>query len=192
MAAAPQALAGPALAPDQTVRSFGDLDGDLRPDSIRYSLKGADHRGYSYLVEFDMSARQPSTPIAVHAADSWGLQIVARDVDGDHDLDLVVTSGSHGQAVDVWINDGQGGFRSAGVTGFPASIWIPEQTLAAAGFVPVRDASLALSDGWSAVLSASPVPHPVKSGADLRCPSAGVRGDCTVLDNAGPRAPPLP
>jgi hypothetical protein len=160
------------------------------PDSLRYTITGPDHHGYSYLVEFNMSARRRSKPIAVHADDAWGLQIVARDVDGDHDLDLIVTSGAHRRAVDVWLNDGQGGFTSAGVTTFPASIWIPEKALSAVAAVPFRDATAVLSDAWSAVL----LP---KRTADFACGSLAFRcslgtpwADSQHLSNIGARAPP--
>lgn len=174
-----------------SVHGFTDLDGDRLPDSIRYSLKGSDGVGFLYTVEFDMSARTHSASIGVHAGDAWGLQIVARDVDGDHDLDLVVTSGSHGQAVDVWLNDGRGGFTSGGVKAFPASIWIPERDLASSGALPVRELPLALSNNnGSAALMPKPASRLADAAAPLRLKAQTDQTDSPGLDGIRSRAPP--
>src|SRR5580704_3792918 len=101
------------------VRSFADLDGDLLRDSVRSSSSGLDRAGYIYTVQFEMSAGAFSPPIRVHGPDAWGLNITALDVDGDRDLDLVVTGGVFGRPLGVWINDGSGHFAPAEVSQFP-------------------------------------------------------------------------
>lgn len=190
MAALSPALPAPLKPLGELIRSFTDLDGDLHPDSIRYSLRGAEGRGYLYTVEFEMSAKRRSPAIGVHADDAWGLQFVARDVDGDHDLDLVVTSGSHGRAVDVWLNDGHGGFTSGGVMSFPLSIWLPEANLIAPAPLPIRDAAwIRAGDGSTALIPATAA-HPLKPGNALPLPAAAIRADSLQIRNAGPRAPP--
>src|SRR5258708_19048343 len=97
-----------AAQPATSVWSFSDLDGDLRPDSIGSKASAPDRLGYVYTVEFSMSAGKTSFPIQIHSQDAGGLHIAQRDVDGDHDLDLVVTGGSR-QPLGVWVNDGNGG-----------------------------------------------------------------------------------
>jgi hypothetical protein len=52
-----------------------------------------------------------------------GLHISARDVDGDHDLDLVITSTFGREPVGVWINDGHGRFTLGNADAYAKSIW---------------------------------------------------------------------
>src|SRR5437773_579501 len=49
-----------------------------------------------------------------------GFHLSPRDVDGDHDLDIVVTAGILRQPVAIWINDGQGGFSEGDLLSHPA------------------------------------------------------------------------
>jgi VCBS repeat protein len=170
------------------VWSFTDLDGDLTPDRVRSTAVGADRQGFAYSVEFEMSAGRASAPIAVHAGNPWGLRIMPRDVDGDHDLDLVVTSGEFGEAVDVWINDGQGGFTSGGVYQFPASIWFPGQSLAATGRVPVQAMAFVVP-GFMALLRPDAPYRECTAQAWRRRSDAAVPVS-SPLSNARPRAPP--
>lgn len=190
IAAIPRAYSAPLRPLSEFIRSFTDLDGDLRPDSIRYSLRGTEGRGYLYTVEFEMSAKRRSPAIGVHGDDAWGLQFVARDVDGDHDIDLVVTSGARGRAVDVWLNDGHGGFTSGGVASFPLSIWLPEANLIAPAPLPIRDAVLIRAGDGSTALIPTAAAHPLKSGNALPLPAAAIRADSLQIRNACPRAPP--
>src|SRR4029077_15302628 len=82
--------------------------------------------GYVYWLEFDLSSRRagetahqvPGFPLA--ASSMFGLHLTPRDVDGDHDLDIVVTIGFARQPVAVWINDGQGGFEEGDLAAYPA------------------------------------------------------------------------
>ena len=174
--------------PAPAVWSFTDLDGDLTPDRVRSTAVGADRQGYAYSVEFEMSAGRISTPIAVHAGNPWGLRIMPRDVDGDHDLDLVVTSGEFGEAVDVWINDGQGGFTSGGIYQFPASIWYPGQSLAAAGRTPPQAMAVVVS-GFMAWLRPD-APHREYAAQAWRRRIDAAVPVSSPLNNARPRAPP--
>ena len=176
--------------PSSATWSFTDLDGDFNPDLVRSTILGSEGRGYTYSVEFKMSTGRVSTPIRVQARDSWGLQIVPRDVDGDHDLDLVVTNGAFGHAVAVWLNDGAGGFTSAGISQFPASIWLPDCGLNESRRTAPNDSSADLSPNPSALFNPGKLFDPADStGSSGRSRDAHT-SDSPSLDNARPRAPP--
>ncbi len=179
-----------APAPASAVWSFTDLDGDLSPDMVRSTMVGPEARGFAYTVEFQMSAGRLSKPIRVHARDVWGLQIVPRDVDGDHDLDLVVTTGAYAHAVGVWLNDGKGGFTSAGILQFPASIWQPGHSLGGLHNPAPFDGGAILSSYFSAVLAAGGLPVPVRADGSQNVLSDAVPGDFPLRNHARPRAPP--
>jgi hypothetical protein len=119
-------------APPLPVRSLehlgwavADFDGDSQPD-LAITKMEAQGAGYVYWLEFELStkreadrARQrPGLPAL--ASSVFGLHLTPRDVDGDHDLDIVVTLGIARQPVAVWINDGQGGFAEGDLALYPA------------------------------------------------------------------------
>ena len=99
-----------ATTPVATTRVDADLDGDLKPDIVRVASGGRDPLGYLYTIHLQLSSGVNRSPLEVHSAAPNGVRIVARDVNGDHDVDLVVTSTLDLRTIGVWINDGHGGF----------------------------------------------------------------------------------
>src|SRR5262245_58830992 len=102
---------GVCLASPQPVRSlehFGpavaDFDGDLQPDLAIVFAEG--RYGYSLQLEFSGAHERGSLlsrsgrPIALS---SPLLRLTALDVDGDRDLDIVITQGFSRQPLAVWI-----------------------------------------------------------------------------------------
>jgi FG-GAP-like repeat len=116
------------------VWAVADFDGDSRPDMAITKME-AQGAGYVYWLELDLStsrtgdsARQhPGFPVV--ASSMFGLHLTPRDVDGDHDLDIVVTMGFARQPVAVWINDGQGGFEEGDLAAYPALSCLEEFSL---------------------------------------------------------------
>ena len=104
--------------------TVGDFDGDGQPDLVTTRPDGYGSRGFRNRVELHLSSRTgASLSFPVYGRD-FGISVTARDVDGDHDLDLVITSvGSH-QPVGVWINNGSGNFEEGAAEAYPASIWL--------------------------------------------------------------------
>lgn len=100
--------------------TIADLDGDHHPDSAKSSAVGMDVQGYLYRVEFQFSGGLPNKPFTVSTGSRLGLNIVPRDIDGDSDMDLVITTGPLHQLVGIWINDGNGGFTPADSSLYPA------------------------------------------------------------------------
>ena len=100
----------------------GDLDGDRRTDSAVAQPEGLVNGAYRYRVDVRLSA-DPGTTFDVDSKSGGGLHITARDVDGDYDLDLVITSKFGREPVGVWINDGHGRFTPGNAAAYAKSIW---------------------------------------------------------------------
>jgi hypothetical protein len=114
--------------------AVADFDGDSRPDMAITKME-AQGAGYVYWLELDLSTRRagdsaqqlPGLPVITSSM--FGLHLTPRDVDGDHDLDIVVTIGFARQPVAVWINDGQGGFEEGDLAAYPALTCLEEFSL---------------------------------------------------------------
>ena len=109
------------VAPPVTALPFviADFDGDLRPDtaSIQSGRSDSSHAVYWIQLQLTSIGRQSirlEAPVG-------GLQILARDVNGDRALDLVVTTAGLGNLVAVFLNDGHGGFSNVDQNAFPVS-----------------------------------------------------------------------
>jgi hypothetical protein len=98
---------------------IADLDGDHRPDLANSIPAGVNVQGFQYRVEFQLSSGWASEAFTVSTSNHLGLNIIPRDVDGDHDLDLVITSGALRQPVGIWLNDGKGGFSQTDASLYP-------------------------------------------------------------------------
>lgn len=100
--------------------AIADFDGDQRPDfaSVDGGQVGAAST-YNYWIEFKLTAGGRE---AIHVlAPFGGLAIEARDVNGDHAVDLIVTTAWLRQPVAVFLNDGHGRFSRAEPAQFPGA-----------------------------------------------------------------------
>jgi len=103
--------------------AVADLDGDHVPDLASGTNTGHTSAGYSYRVDLDLSGNTGSKSFSVLSQEPNGLNIQAIDVDGDHDLDLVITSRWSMQPIGVWINDGSGSFTPGDLDQYNSRIW---------------------------------------------------------------------
>jgi len=119
---------------EHIVWAVADFDGDSRPD-MAITKTEAQGGGYVYWLELDLSTSRTGDSARQHpgfpavASSMFGLHLTPRDVDGDHDLDIVVTVGFERQPVAVWINDGQGGFEEGDLAAYPALSCLEEFSL---------------------------------------------------------------
>jgi hypothetical protein len=97
--------------------SVADFDGDSRPDLA--SVQGGQNNApcVDYWIRLQLSATRRQTFRVV--APMGGIQIVARDVDGDNVLDLVLTTKWLKQPVAILLNDGHGAFAQVHPVAFP-------------------------------------------------------------------------
>jgi len=102
--------------------AIADLDGDGRPDLAIARTEGWGPRGFQYRIDLNLTTRTGLSSFNVFAQ-RGGLLIVPRDVDGDWDLDLIITSARTLSPVGVWINDGHGGFNRSDLTPHLQSTW---------------------------------------------------------------------
>ncbi len=97
---------------------YADLDGDHKPDLALVELQSQRSAETNYSIHVKLSAG-PESAIGVNAPLGGGLQVAARDVNGDDNLDLIVTSNLDGHFVEVLLNDGRGNFSAAAPADFP-------------------------------------------------------------------------
>lgn len=99
--------------------AIADFDGDQRPDlaSVEASRLGSSSMGYWIQFQLTASGRQAIQLVAPPG----GLTIEARDVNGDHAVDLVLTTAWFNQPVAVLLNDGHGRFTRAEPSEFPGA-----------------------------------------------------------------------
>ena len=167
--------------------AFADFDGDRRPDfaSVQARQNKCGSSDYSIQINLSEVGRQ-----SIHlVAPVGGLLIEARDVDGDHSIDLVVSTAWRRQPVAIFLNDGHGIFSRAELAAFPEAFRECETNLVS-GSNPATDAL-----GISPRPGAGICPDENDSGID-RSPaslilvlSAGFPPDSFLTSHSG-RAPP--
>jgi len=101
--------------------AIADFDGDRKPDLATVDLERFDSLNARYSITFHLTAGGGQS-IGV-AAPFGGLQIAARDVNGDNAPDLIVSTAWLHQPVAILLNDGHGQFTLASPDAFPATVW---------------------------------------------------------------------
>ena len=116
-----------AVAPGQPF-AIADFDGDLNPDLARVEVGSSDSTQSVYSIQFQLTTvgRQSIRLVAPVG----GLQLLARDVNGDHAIDLVVMTAGLGQPVAVFLNDGHGGFSQVDKSVFRGAFGNSTQNIA--------------------------------------------------------------
>jgi hypothetical protein len=111
------------------IPAVADLDGDKQPDIASGIKVGHTTAGYSYRIDFDLSSNPQQKSFSVLSQEPNGLNIQAIDIDGDHDLDLVITSRLSLQPIGVWINDGGGEFTQGDLGQYAVSALQSRQSI---------------------------------------------------------------
>jgi hypothetical protein len=176
------ASAGPGL----TV-AIADFDGDHRLDlaSIQDGHSASATSSYWIQFQFSTAARQSIQLVAPPG----GLRIEARDVNGDHAVDLVFTTAWFRQPVAILLNDGHGSFSRAEPTAFPAA-FSESKTLRVAGRHLAPAAVGLPPQSRARVEEAENAPLHQRSPMRLILPSSPIVPASTFLFFAAGRAPP--
>jgi len=107
------------LPPSGPTFAIADFDGDLRPDLASVQSGPNNSSLTNYSIQLQLSAAGMQTIRIV--APVGGLQIAARDVNGDRALDLVLTTAWLKEPVAILLNDGHGSFSRVEPAAFPAA-----------------------------------------------------------------------
>ena len=121
---APSPSAGPGVP-----FAIADLDGDQRPDLATIETGQTNSPATNdYWVQLRLSAVKPASFRLV--APQGGLLIEVRDVNGDHALDLVLSTAWRRNPVAILLNDGHGNFSRVEPAAYPAAFNQPCQNWA--------------------------------------------------------------
>jgi hypothetical protein len=142
--------------------AIADFDGDSRPDLARVDAGASDSANTEYWIQLRLSAARWESIRLV--APAGGLQLAARDVNGDQFVDLVVSTAWSQRPVAVYLNDGHGTFTHAEPAAFPGAF---------------SDAATIWSSGGDLATESVAVPSAAPAGIcaggkDLRCERAPV------------------
>jgi hypothetical protein len=99
--------------------AIADFDGDRRLDSASVQPGGSESGASTYWIQFQFSAS--GRQLVELVAPAGGLGIEARDVNGDHVVDLIFTTAWLRQPVAILLNDGHGIFSRVEPAAFPAA-----------------------------------------------------------------------
>jgi hypothetical protein len=168
--------------------AVADFDGDRRPDFV--SVEGGQIGSSStrYWIQFRLTASESLQSIQL-VAPPGGLVIEARDVNGDHTVDLVLTTAWFKQAVAVFLNDGHGKFSRAEPSQFPEAFTDAQRTWGSS-FDHATGAAGIPSQPRSGVRSDAQIARDGRTPAQpMRAYSSEFVFDFLLLTRAG-RAPP--
>jgi len=118
----------PALASTSSF-TLADFDGDRKPDLASVEFNRFDSSSVRYWITFRLTTGGGQTVEVIGPL--GGLDISARDVNGDAALDLVVRTAWQHQIVAILLNDGHGHFAAADpsafslVLGNSSAAWLP-------------------------------------------------------------------
>jgi hypothetical protein len=101
--------------------AIADFDGDRKPDLATVEVQKGNSSSISqYSIRLQLTAG--AVQVFGVIAPAGGLQIVARDVNGDDALDVLVSTAWQHQQVAVLLNDGHGKFTLADAGAFPDTL----------------------------------------------------------------------
>ena len=154
------ALAAPALAATPQLGStaapplvIADLDGDHRLDVAVGSRSGNSVAGFFYRIDLGLTGSTQASSFTIFDRAATGFAIATQDLDGDHDLDFIITSLPLRRPIGVWINDGTGRFERGKTGRYAPSLWAEPQTIET---IPLTE-----DDDYAEAGSRSPLFFPV-------------------------------
>jgi hypothetical protein len=168
--------------------ALADFDGDLQPDlaSVQAGANNQDKTDYRIQLELSTAGRESIRLVAP----SGGLEIEARDVNGDHAIDLVVSTAGNGRPVAIFLNDGHGTFSRAEPAAFPGAFGESKTNWAAAPGVAANALGVTPQSGSNISSNEKDSLHDRSPAGFVAPSSAGFPLNFFIASHAG-RAPPF-
>lgn len=179
------ALSQPRINPSFAI---ADFDGDLRPDLVAVETGTGNVLRTDYWVQLQLSSAGLQTILIV--APAGGLHVAARDVNGDHAPDLVVTTSWLEQPVAVFLNDGHGVFSRVDPGAFPDAFAESKSDWSSAAS-EMSEGDCVPQDWRPDIVSKSAVFRPARSQSRFVAGSELRLGSEPVLNSRLGRSPPL-
>jgi len=178
-------------APFSQTLAIADFDGDNKPDGavlVDYGWR----RPQSSLRTIELHFTGRSNTDLTFSSNETTLAISALDVNRDGAADIVVEQPFAHKRLQVWLNDGRGGFRKVRSEDFPSADVGDRDRLESPSQRPDCPALCLQPQRGSAiaVLTACPSPHCSYSIREQALPPGSSVGSRGVAPNS-PRAPPL-
>ncbi len=168
--------------------AFGDFDGDRRSDLATVEIVRVGSLHSRYWISFQLSRGRLQT-IGV-TAPSGGLALIARDVNGDSALDLVLVTAWRLKPVAVLLNDGSGNFAVADAGKLAINV-IPSGSQLGTGSQRIEDrGALPGRSSFRKILAAKRL-APAAQGLRLSFSGSLVVATSLFLSSFSGRAPPL-
>jgi hypothetical protein len=168
--------------------AFGDFDGDRRSDLATVEIVRVGSLHSRYWISFQLSRGRLQT-IGV-TAPSGGLALIARDVNGDSALDLVLVTAWRLKPVAVLLNDGTGHFAVADAGKLGINI-IPSGSQLRTGSQRIEErGALPGRSSFRKILAAKRL-APAAQGLRLSFSGSLVVATSLYLSSVSGRAPPL-
>jgi hypothetical protein len=167
--------------------AIADFDGDVRPDlaSIQAGPNSSGNTNYWIQLQLSAVGRQSIRLVAP----AGGLRIEARDVNGDHAVDLVLATAWFNQPVAVFLNNGHGSFSRVEPAAFPEAFSESKTKLASASYQATEAVGIPPQSGAGVRPEASSLSHGRSPECAILPPSSGFLASPFLISHAG-RAPP--
>jgi len=167
--------------------AIADFDGDVHPDLASIQTGSNNSGTTTYWIQLQLSTVGLQSIRIV--APPGGLRIKARDVNGDHAIDLVIATAWFDQPVAVLLNNGHGGFSRAEPSIFPRAFSKPEVYWACSSIF-AADSVGVLPQSYAGVRGEKEAsPHGCPPAGLIAASSSGFLANSILIPHAG-RAPP--
>jgi hypothetical protein len=167
--------------------AIADFDGDLRPDLASIQAGPNSSGNTNYWIQLQLSAFGPQSIRFV--APAGGLRIEARDVNGDHAVDLILSTAWFNQPVAVLLNNGHGGFSRAEPAAFPGAFSESKTKLASVSYQATENVGVPPQSEAGICLRARCLPHDRSPAGPFSRSISGFLVSPFLISRAG-RAPP--
>jgi hypothetical protein len=167
--------------------AIADFDGDFRPDLASIQAGSNSSGTADYWIQLQLSALGRQSIQLV--APAGGLQIEARDVNGDHAVDLVLATAWFNRPVAVLLNNGHGGFSRAEPAAFPEAFNESKTKWASTSYQAAEFVGIPSQSGRGIWQEAKGLLHDRSTPGSLPFSSTGFLVNPFLIFHAG-RAPP--